>query len=90
MAPASGHAPLEIRVECSPGSGQPPRAFELAGRRVTVAEILDRWPGRDHRYFKVRSSDGAVYILRHDPGSDRWELTLFDSGRHPGTRLSST
>jgi hypothetical protein len=25
----------------------------------------------------VRGDDGDEYILRHDPHTDRWELTLF-------------
>jgi hypothetical protein len=44
----------------------------------------------DHRYFKVRGNDGGIYIIRHDVASGAWELRLFDSGRHPETRLSST
>jgi hypothetical protein len=39
-----------------------------------VAEVLDRWLAPDHRYFKVRASDGGVYLLRHDVESQRWEL----------------
>jgi hypothetical protein len=47
---------------------------------VEVAEELDRWLAPDHRYFKVRGDDGDVYILRHEPATDRWELTLYASG----------
>ena len=52
--------------------------------------MLDRWLAPDHRYFKVRGGDAGIYILRHDPGRGSWSLTLYDSGRLPETRLSST
>ena len=44
-----------VRVECSVdhrGEGVP-CAFFLRERRIEVLEVLDCWPGRDHRYFKV-------------------------------------
>jgi hypothetical protein len=43
-------------------------------------EVLDRWLAPDHRYFKVRGDDSAVYILRHDEGAGEWEMTMFDCG----------
>ena len=77
-----------IRVEASAGEssagpgGEPAlRCFWLGPRRVEVAEVLDRWLGSDRSYYKVRSVDGDLYILLHEPGIDRWELTLFSSGQ---------
>jgi hypothetical protein len=68
-----------LRVECYAGyrGEESPRRFWLGAREVEVAEELDRWLAPDHRYFKVRGDDGDVYILRHDPELDRWELTLY-------------
>ena len=54
-----------------------PRAFTLGERRIIIDDVLDRWLAPDHRYFKVRDSDGHVYIIRHDTAADRWELTMF-------------
>lgn len=73
-----------IRVECYSGHrvDETPRRFFLGERRIEVAAVLDRWIGRDHRYFKVKGDDGAVYILRHDTAADTWELTMFN--RAPG------
>lgn len=69
-----------VRVECSAGhrGEEVPRAFFVGNRRMEVVEILDYWPGRDHRYFKVRSGDGGLFILRHDMPSGEWEITLFE------------
>ncbi|UCH53263.1 MAG: hypothetical protein JSW09_00100 [Pseudomonadota bacterium] len=73
---------FEIKVECYAGyrGEQEPRRFWFGERAVAVSEILDRWLAPEHRYFKVRGDDGATYILRHDTGHDRWELTLFERG----------
>jgi hypothetical protein len=74
---------LAIRVACYSGhrGEQEPRSFELGRRRIAVDEILDRWLAPDHRYFKVRGQDGGVYLMRHDPSSGDWELTVVE--RHP-------
>jgi hypothetical protein len=55
-----------------------PLRFFLGQRKIEVCEVLDRWMGPDHRYFKVRGDDGARYILRHDTVLDSWDLTMFD------------
>jgi hypothetical protein len=41
-----------------------------------VEEILDQWYGPRDIFFKVRSDDGNVYILRHDTSvpDGPWEL----------------
>ncbi len=69
-----------VRVECVEGhGGEPtPRAFVLGSRRIEVAEVLDCWPGKDHRYFKLRGRDNGLYILRQDMPSGLWEITLFE------------
>lgn len=72
--------PVTVRVECHPGHGGEgvPRVLWVGDRRIEVAEVLDCWPGRDHRYFKVQGSDVGLYILRHDTPSGEWEITLFE------------
>jgi len=92
MSEAQATESLAVRVECYAGhrADAEPLAFHLGQRRVAVSEILDRWLDPAHRYFKLRGDDGGIYLLRHDTGSDRWQLTLFDAGRRDDTRLSST
>jgi hypothetical protein len=48
---------------------------------VAVKVVVDRWHGRDHRYFKLLGEDGAVYIVRHDLHAGLWELAFYDSGQ---------
>ncbi|MGA7982620.1 MAG: hypothetical protein WCA32_20660 [Chromatiaceae bacterium] len=81
-----------LRVECYAGhrADTEPRRLHIGAREVGVTAIIDRWLDPSHRYFKLRGDDGAIYLLRHDTMGDRWELTLYDSGRRDDTRLSST
>ncbi len=68
-----------VQVECYSGykSNERPIAFTSQRCRQEVSEILDRWyegsidtsrPQID--YFKARTSDGQVFLLRY--------LSLFD------------
>ncbi|MDI6753027.1 MAG: hypothetical protein QME78_01395 [Thermodesulfobacteriota bacterium] len=73
----------EIEVECYAGyKGQEtPRAFAHLGKRHEIFAILDRWyeEGRDpkaprHDYFKVRTKDGEIFLLRFTPRYQSWTL----------------
>jgi hypothetical protein len=72
-------AEIGVRVHCYSGyrGEQEPRRFHFGPRAVVVAEILDRWLGPDHRYFKLLGSDGDTYILRHDVVSHDWTLAYY-------------
>ncbi len=80
---------LLIDVECYAGyrGEQTPRVIVLGDRRVDVSEVLDQWLAPDHRYFKLRGSDGCTYIIRHDVVRGVWELTMF-SRRDPAIEAS--
>ena len=67
---------MRIQVECYAGyrDAEEPRSFTLGARRFGVVEIIDRWFAPDHRYFKVKSDDGRLFVLRHDANSGDWEL----------------
>jgi hypothetical protein len=49
-----------------------PVCFFLDDKRCEVKEILDRWYGPDHDYFKVLADDGCAYLLKWHRSSDRW------------------
>jgi hypothetical protein len=70
---------MRIEVACYAGyrGEETPRRLILDRREVEVVDVIDRWHGADHRYFKVEGSDGAVYIIRQDIPSQSWELTMF-------------
>ncbi len=68
---------VEYRVR---GSQLVPVRFGLSGVEHEVAEVLDRWPGEDHLYVKVRTTDGDSYILRYDAARNAWEVSVFREG----------
>ena len=73
-----------VDVECHAGyrGEETPRRFGLAGAKIEIAEVIDRWLAPDHRYFKVRDADGNLYILRTDVVSERWEVTFLRRGEN--------
>ncbi len=73
---------MRLHVQCYAGhrGEETPRRFNLGGRDLEVAEVVDRWLSPDHRYFKVRVREkpgGGSYVLRHDIVEDLWELVMF-------------
>ena len=83
---------MHIKVECYPGycGEATPQCLFIGAHKIDLVDVIDRWLSPQDRYFKLRGGDNGIYILRHLVAADRWELTLFDSGRCEQTRLSST
>lgn len=73
----------ELKVECYAGykGEETPRRLYLGDREIEVDEVLDRWLDPDHRYFKLRGSDGDIYLIRHDTSTGLWQIILFESGK---------
>ena len=66
----------DIRVE--PEANDPgefePHAIYVDGERLEVLGIGDRWYDQEARYFKLRASDGNIYLLRCEADEHRWTL----------------
>ncbi|NJD61369.1 MAG: hypothetical protein FIA93_01440 [Deltaproteobacteria bacterium] len=77
---------MKVRVSCYEGyrGEESPRSFSLGDRRLEVVEILDRWRGEGHEYFKLAASDGNRYILRRDREREEWEIIQFTRGGGTG------
>lgn len=69
-----------IKVETYSGykADERPVSFAIRERVHTVTEVLDRWYGEGHDYFKVRADDDFIYIIRHDRTIDEWELVMME------------
>jgi len=74
-----------IKVECYSGYkvNERPVAFVFGGIRREVQEIIDRWyeggieSGRhETNYFKIRTTDGEVFILRYQSLFDAWSIRV--------------
>jgi hypothetical protein len=77
---------IRLMVTCYSGAraNERPISFLLGEKRYEVTDVIDRWYGPDYLYFKVRTDDGSIYILRCDEINDVWELELFQkSGDNP-------
>ncbi len=72
---------MKIGVECYAGhrGDETPRRLFFDGRSIEVVEVIDRWFGSDHRYFKVQGSDQATYIIREDIPKHCWEVTMYQT-----------
>ena len=67
---------LVIRVECYSGSrvNERPTSFWIGDEKRIVEDIIDRWAGEDHDYFKLVADDHKVYVIRYDRRADFWTL----------------
>lgn len=71
--------PIVVSAYAGYKAEERPQAFTLGERTFQVAEILDRWLGEDHAYFKLRADDGNLYLIRYDQRADDWELVLTET-----------
>ena len=78
--------PKKIEVEAYSGykANERPLYFLLDERRLRVQNIIDRWYGVEHDYFKVVAEDGKVYLLKWHRSLDLWfvEKILERLGKH--------
>ena len=65
-----------VRVECYSGykSDERPVRLHLGERVLEVVEIEDRWYSPGETYFRVVTTDGDRYVLRHTEAQDVWSL----------------
>ncbi len=70
---------LAIRVECYSGykAGERPVRLHLGERTLEIAAVEDRWYSPGATFFRVLTSDGDRYVLRHDDGLDSWSLSAY-------------
>ena len=76
---------VSITVECHSGfkADEYPKCFYRDGVRFEITEILDRWYQGDSNpefpvsnYFKVKTSAGEQYFLKHDLQRDKWYMVI--------------
>ena len=75
----------QIQVECYSGYkvNERPVAFTYQGRLWEIQEIIDRWYEGDLDtsrpvidYFRVRTTDGKVFLLRYLSAFDVWPICV--------------
>jgi hypothetical protein len=67
---------LPVYVDAYSGykANERPRDFTVDEDLFEIAEVEDRWFEPDAMYFRVRTTEGKRYILRHDESDDEWTL----------------
>jgi hypothetical protein len=74
-----------IQVECYSGYrvNEHPIAFTFWERRWEVREIVDRWyegsidaSRPEISYFKVRTTEGRIFLLRYLSLFDSWSISI--------------
>jgi hypothetical protein len=81
----------KVEVECYSGhrANERPLAFTFEGRRWEVVEVIDWWyeggvrPGRPALdYFKVKTAEGRVFLLRYNSLFDAWAVRVPPKSTH--------
>ena len=75
---------LRIQVDAYSGyrADERPIRFSLHGRLCEVSAVEDRWYSPDAEYFRVRTTQNDLFVLRHDPQGEEWSVPdEADSGR---------
>ncbi|MBB4186201.1 hypothetical protein [Sinorhizobium terangae] len=75
---------VQVQTYMEEGGAEKLRRFWLNGRQIEVTESIDQWHGADYRYFKVRGSDGNIYIFHRDDFSMEWALTMYERAHSRG------
>jgi hypothetical protein len=67
---------LPVYVDAYSGykANERPRDFTVDEDLFEIAEVEERWFEPDAMYFRVRTTEGKRYILRHDESDDEWTL----------------
>ena len=74
---------IPIKVECHSGYkvDEYPKCFYWNNDRFEIQEIIDRWYQGDRdpewpvsNYFRVDTTCGKRYIIKHDIENDEWYL----------------
>jgi hypothetical protein len=66
----------EIKVVAYSGykANERPLRLTIEDKHLEVEQIIDRWSGEEHDYFKCLANDGKVYLLKWHRVRDRWFL----------------
>jgi hypothetical protein len=70
---------INVRVEAYAGykADERPLRFFIGERCLNVESVEDRWQSPGFSFFRIKASDGNIYILKRDEGQDTWTLESF-------------
>ena len=67
---------LPIYVDAYSGykANERPLRFQLDEDLFEIETVVDRWHDPKGEYFKVRTPEGKIYLLRYNEQQDEWTL----------------
>ena len=65
---------IEVMAYSGYRANERPLYLVIDGRRLEVKDVLDRWYGQAHDYFKVLAGDDRIYLIRWYRSRDIWSL----------------
>ena len=74
-------------VKCYSGSkgDEIPKSFKYIDKTIDVYDIFDRWyeggqtPTQSiYNYFKIKTIDGQIFLLRHNVNRGSWSVKIAD------------
>jgi hypothetical protein len=63
-------------VECYSGGeyAERPRALHWQGMRLEIAQVLKVWRTPQAKCFRVRATDGRLFVLAYEAEADAWSI----------------
>lgn len=73
---SGNNLPREIKVVAYSGykANERPLRLTIDNKELEVEQIMDRWSGEDHDFFKCLANNGKVYLVKWDRIRDQWLL----------------
>ncbi len=71
---------MRVRVETYSGykADERPQRFHAGDSTFEIEEVQDQWYSPDAAWFRVKTTAGDIYILRHSRGAgDAWTIESF-------------
>lgn len=65
-----------VQVQCYAGrkADERPIRFRIDERDYLVEEVIEQWLGPDDSFYRVRTGNDAVYLLRHHTSTGTWSI----------------
>ena len=74
MENKSSETKIDVVAYSGYRANERPMYIILGHSKVEVTEVLDRWFGQNHDYFKVLAGDGRSYLIKWHRSQDAWFL----------------
>jgi hypothetical protein len=66
--------PIHVTAYSGYKGNESPCTFTVDDRRYGIEEVLARWYEPSYACFKVVPTDGKLFVLRYEQGSDQWTV----------------